>query len=269
MFSVFWFFTVIREDKSACSKWKLWGNLKMLSCFYLESKDWNPFRKTGESYRLGSKNETSEKHLWYLFLLSGQFLQRWIADISIVSLVQSERKLSNSAKLFVPWWAVLLWQAGKQVLVTDLGGTLSLHPLQVTVFVWERWWPRWSFSSSSAAYYINSSSLYQKDLRKSTQTLSLGAPWNPIHTSSVQFRARLLSVRDLRGTDTDLVVCWYLCSFMVLIFSSNSVQTYLCCVICLRSQPWKILWFSYVWKVSVFFFCCVTNEINIDNYCTV
>lgn len=123
MFSVFWFFTVIGEDKSACSKWKLWGNLKMLSCFYLESKYWNPFHKTGESYRLGSKNETSEKHLWYLFLLSGQFLQRWIADISIVSLVQSERKLSNSAKLFVPWWAVLLWQAGKQVLVTDLGGT--------------------------------------------------------------------------------------------------------------------------------------------------
>lgn len=91
-----------------------------------------------------------------------------------------------------PWWGLT---------------SLCIHPLQVTVFVWERQWPRWSFSSFSAASCRNSSSLYQKELRKSTQTLSLGAPWNPIHTNSVQFCARLLSIRDLRGTDAGLVVC--------------------------------------------------------------
>lgn len=44
----------------------------MLSFFYLESKYRNPFHKTRESYRLGSKNETSEKHLWYLFYNLGR-----------------------------------------------------------------------------------------------------------------------------------------------------------------------------------------------------
>lgn len=138
---------------------------------------------------------------------------------------------------------------------------LSLLPLQDTVYAWERRWQRWSSSSSSAACCRHSSSPYQKELRKSTWTLSLGAQWNPIHISSVPIFARLQCMIDLRKRH------WYRLASAPLMFfisSPDSVSVCSCCVMCLRSWSWKIFCFSFSLCLEnlCMIFLCIRNEIN-------
>ena len=204
MSSVFWFFTAAGKDKSACTKWKLWGNLKMLSCHsHLELRDWRWIHRIRESYRLGSK----VRNYWEAFLVSFSIIwadpakKDWRHLNCSVSLIWEENaKFGKDFCSLVRVSNALLknWEAGAGY--RPLWGltALFLLPLQATVYVRERCWRRWSFSSSSAACCRHSSSLCQRELRNSTQTLSLGAQWNPIHTSCVQFFARLQGVTDFR-----------------------------------------------------------------------
>lgn len=159
----------------------------------------------------------------------------------------SLREKCQIQQILVSWWerVMLFWKAGKQMQATDLSRyltALSLLPLQDTVYAWERCWQRWSSSSSSAACCRFSSSLYQKELRKSTWTLSSGAQWNPIHISSVPIFARLQSMTGLRKRH------WHRLAsspFMFFISSPDSLSVCSCCVTCLRSWLWNILCFSF------------------------
>lgn len=173
----------------------------MLSCHsHLESRDWNSVCRIRQSYRLGSK----VWNYWEASLVSFSVIWADSAktdcrhlNCSVTSTWGENVKFSKAFCSLMRLSNALLksWEAGAGY--RSLWGltALSLLPLQATVFVWDRCWQRWSFSSSSAACCRHSSSLYQKELRKSTQTLCLGAQWNPIHISSVQFFARLQGIR--------------------------------------------------------------------------